>query len=297
MPSQSNARVFTFSGGIGDQLLCTSVAEALAGASGPRPALITSHPVFFERNPHFDVIDSQSDRADNLRRSGVPIQNLSYGNGFSPQDEGDRYHEGHLIEAMCRLAGAKGRVALRPVVYFDPNPPALPCERPATVVMQSSGVASRHYYPLKDWYPERFAEVAEALSTTHQVLQVGGGADPRIDCAVDLRGRTTIPETFRVLRKARLFVGTVGFLMHLARAAETPAVIVYGGREDPRKTGYVCNRNLSSSVPCAPCYRRVKCPHDKVCMNQIGVAHVVAAATELLANPEFPLATEYATLS
>jgi hypothetical protein len=296
MSHLSNAGVFTFPGGIGDQLLCTTVGEALGATRRPRPTLITSHPVFFDRNPHFDVIDSQSDLAAELHRSGVPIQNLSYGNGFSPQDEGDHYHEGHVIQAMCRLAGAKGRIALRPVVYFNPEPPAPPRERPATVVIQSSGVASLHYYPLKDWYPERFSEVAEALAATHRVVQVGGAADPRIEYALDLRGQTTILETFRVLREARLFIGTVGFLMHLARAAETQSVIVYGGREDPRKTGYVCNRNLGSSVPCAPCYRRVKCPHDKLCMNQIGVAQVVAAATELLAALEYPLLTEYVTL-
>ena len=72
-------------------------------------------------------------------------------------------------------------------------------------------------------------------------IQIGSTADPPLQRVRDLRGATGIREAAAILYHARLYVGTVGFLMHLARAVECPSVIVFGGREAPWQSGYVCN--------------------------------------------------------
>jgi hypothetical protein len=286
--------VYEFPGGIGDQLLCSAVGEALSN-NGRLFRLITSHPDFFTNNPNCEAIDSKSEVAAELRKNIV--LNLSYGNGFSETDEGDRYQDGHIIEAMCRRAGARGNISLRPVVYFSSNEPRSIKDRPPKIVIQSSNVGAKHYYPLKDWYADRFSMVADELSRSYEVVQVGSILDPAITNATDLRGRADILETYHLLTDARLYIGMAGFIMHLARAAETPAVIVYGGREDPTKTGYPCNRNLFSAIPCAPCYRRARCPYDKECMQRITTQQVIRAAIDLLNDCSFPLATDYALVS
>lgn len=82
--------------------------------------------------------------------------------------------------------------------------------------------------------------------------------------------------------------------MHLARAVECPAVILYGGREAPWQSGYTCNTNLYSPLPCAPCWLWNHCDYDRECMNRITVSDVVQAIRERLARPRNPLPVDFA---
>jgi ADP-heptose:LPS heptosyltransferase len=95
-----------------------------------------------------------------------------------------------------------------------------------------------------------------------------------------------------------LFLGQVGFPMHLARAVDRPAVIVYGGREMPWQSGYPCNANLSTPLPCAPCWRWNACdnPIERECMRRIGVDEVVAAVRERAARADEPLEVDVAVI-
>ncbi len=101
-----------------------------------------------------------------------------------------------------------------------------------------------------------------------------------------------------MLRNCDLFVGLVGFLMHLARAVECPGVIVYGGRETPETTGYSCNVNLKSSPECSPCWYYSRCDFERKCLTEISVAEVVEAIrTFLEAEVPRPLGVDYAEIS
>jgi hypothetical protein len=80
--------------------------------------------------------------------------------------------------------------------------------------------------------------------------------------------------------------------MHVARAVECPSVIVFGGREAPWQTGYICNFNLYSAVPCAPCWRSNTCEIDRQCMRDISVDDVVSAIRQMLERPRNPLPIE-----
>jgi ADP-heptose:LPS heptosyltransferase len=87
-------------------------------------------------------------------------------------------------------------------------------------------------------------------------------------------------------------VGTVGLLMHLARAVECPSVIIFGGREAPWQSGYVCNFNIYSEMPCAPCWRSNTCDFNRQCMSNISADDVVSAIRQMLDRPRSPLAVE-----
>ena len=106
----------------------------------------------------------------------------------------------------------------------------------------------------------------------------------------DLSGRTTLPEALGVLASARLFVGNDSGLAHLASAASTPTVVVFGptdpdatrpwdgARPDGRPVRLALARRRT---PCAPCGFPV-CPIDHACMTGVTAADVLAAAASVL---------------
>jgi ADP-heptose:LPS heptosyltransferase len=161
------------------------------------------------------------------------------------------------------------------------------------IVIQSGGNGARHPARNKQWYPERFEAVVKDLYREWEFVQLGSTEDLSLQYATDLRGVTTMREAAAILYNARLYVGAVGFLMHLARAVECPSVIVFGGREAPWQSGYMCNANLYSPVPCAPCWRWNSCELDRKCMTDISVADVVSAIRAMIGKPRGPLGVEW----
>ncbi len=198
----------------------------------------------------------------------------------------------HIVAEMCARTGITGPVSIRPYLHLTEAEKAEAAWASGMVVIQSSGMAARHPMQNKQWYPERFQDVVDALRGDVDFIQLGADSDPLLRNVRDLRGQTRIRQTAAILHHARLYVGTVGFLMHLARAVECPGVIIFGGRESPAQSGYVCNSNLYSAVPCAPCWRSNTCDFDRRCMQAISVPDVIQAIREMLARPRNPLATE-----
>ena len=85
--------------------------------------------------------------------------------------------------------------------------------------------------------------------------------------------------------------------MHLARAVDCRAVIVYGGRETPEQSGYRCNENLYSAVHCSPCWRLNTCPYNRMCLERIDVHHVVDALERQVARTGSALEVDTDTIT
>jgi ADP-heptose:LPS heptosyltransferase len=164
------------------------------------------------------------------------------------------------------------------------------------IAIQSSGLAARFPMRNKQWFPERFQEVVTRLQKDFKFIQLGAAGDPPLAGALDLRGRTSIRETAAVLANCRLYIGNVGLVMHLARAAECPSVIIFGGREAPWQSGYTGNINLYSPEPCAPCWLWNTCDFHRVCMEKITADHVVDAAQLLAARKDRVLPIDSLTI-
>ena len=92
----------------------------------------------------------------------------------------------------------------------------------------------------------------------------------------------TLREAAAVLLHSSVFIGLVGFLMHLAKAVGTRSVIVYGGREHPSQSGYADNVNLYTDLPCAPCWYWNHSPYSRECMRRIQAADVIGAVRALI---------------
>src|SRR5207245_158600 len=157
------------------------------------------------------------------------------------------------IRLLARCAGLDpASVALTPRIYLDDAERAWGRFGDRQIAIQSSGGKAARPITTKEWFPERFQEAVDVLSRDATVVQIGSTLDPPLRGAVDLRGKTTIRQAAAVLHNSASFVGLVGFLMHLAKAAGTRSVIVYGGREQPSQSGYSENVNVYTDLACAP---------------------------------------------
>src|SRR5262249_14318072 len=150
------------------------------------------------------------------------------------------------------------------------------------IAIQSSGLSGRWLLLNKQWFPERFAEVAAHLIKSHPVVQVGSAQDPPVPCTHDLRGKTSLRQLAGLLANCRMYVGLEGMPMHMARAVDCPSVIVYGGRLRPDQIGYICNENLYNAVECAPCWLDTRCNFGRVCMDMITTAAAIEAVERML---------------
>ena len=147
----------------------------------------------------------------------------------------------------------------------------------------------------KEWGAKRFQKVVDHLVKKHRIVQLGAKEDPLLQGAEDCRG-LPFRKAAAILSQAKLFIGLVGFLMHLARAVDTRSVIVYGGRERPWQSGYSCNKNIISETPCSPCWRYDDCPGHRVCMDMIQETAVTEAAEATLKTLGEPMPVDKVVL-
>lgn len=292
-------RVFYFNGGIGDQLLCSCVLREWRRREQKRMWLMTSHPELFVGNTDLTLaLPYDIWLAPWLAWNRTPVEFISY-NEFRWDDEGDRdspIHE-HIIAALCRRTGLTGRVTLRPYLPAV-RPPARLSPRPRPrVAVQSSCLTAKFPLANKQWPLDRIQAVVATLAAEIDFVHLGSPRDPALERTEDQRGRDVLAGA-RILADCDLFFGLEGFLMHLARAVECPAVIVHGGRGPAEFFGYGCNTRITQRPACSPCWFYSRCDHDRICLTDISVAEVVAAIRAALVQPAArPLPEDHADLS
>jgi hypothetical protein len=285
----------------GDDLLCTAVMRELRKRGRDGLLMVSDHRELFEGNedpvlvrPLWARYSPDSSTVSICQRFvriwGGEFTRLEY----APMAGADRRKAPmrHIIAEMCVRAGISGSVLIRPYLLLSAHEKSAAAWARDRIVIQSSGMAARHPIRNKQWYDERFQGVVDALKGEYEFIHIGSAADPPLQHVQDFRGTIKIREAAAILYNARLYVGTVGFQMHLARAVECPSVIVFGGREAPWQSGYACNFNIYSGVPCAPCWRANTCDFDRRCMSDISVNEVVSAVRQMMERPRNPLAVE-----
>lgn len=286
---------------LGDNLLCTAVAREWHARHGGRIAVLTTTPEFFVGNPHVRAVHPLIvNRLHSLERLGVRVIRPDYRVPTADPDR-DTPPSRHLIADMCASAGLSGRIVLKPDLFFrsDEQPPRglfANSTRPLVAIM-SGGSAAAVPMRNKDWPAERWQRVVELGHDRCDFVQLGLAGDVALKGTRDLRSQTTLRETAHVLRASSVFAGQVGLMMHLARAVDCPAVIVYGGRERPDQSGYTCNENLYSPEACSPCWRFNGCEFDRICLDRITPEQVWASIERLLTRPRVPLAVDTVDLA
>ncbi|NQU40441.1 MAG: glycosyltransferase family 9 protein [Lentisphaerae bacterium] len=179
-----------------------------------------------------------------------------------------------------------------PVPAEDARQSAAPPPRYAVI---HPGATTRY----KEWPLERFVALGERITKDlgMAIVFVGGSRDSAAAIQADTALRAmgcpqtrafcgrSLPDTTDLVRGAALFVGADSGLAHLASAAGTPTVVLFGP-SDSHKWGVTDARHkvISKALPCSPCfifgYHR-PCRHI-ACMQRIETDEVFSACKALI---------------
>jgi heptosyltransferase-2 len=144
----------------------------------------------------------------------------------------------------------------------------------------------------KRWYPDRFADVAQRLSSEWQAKVVIFGGSNETDIAseinnalhskcLNLAGKTSVRQLMALIQQCNFFITNDSGPMHIAAAFNVPLVAIFGPT-DHTGTAPCSNRAVivRKVIDCAPCKRR-ECSTDHRCMTAVTVDDVLAAARKI----------------
>jgi lipopolysaccharide heptosyltransferase II len=243
--------------------------------------------------------------------------------GFdAPEVERGRFHEvlapfnsgWHIIDNFCVLALGEltPPETERPLERLKPRPEAV-----ASVgnTLASRGLALGEPYLIlnpnagelaleRRWSVDRFARLADEVCASFpgKVVVIGAKAErdyvrqmtsqvKRQDRLIDLCGETSVEELLALFAGARLMVSNDTGPLHLACAAGTPTVAIFGP-ETPTLVGPrgPQHRVVFKNLACSPCLniyngRSVSCRFaETFCVTTISVLEVLAVVREQLAK-------------
>lgn len=145
----------------------------------------------------------------------------------------------------------------------------------------------------KQWLPERFAAVADALLRRGDtaVIIIGTASERAVAERVRrlmsreplvLTGQTTVADLLALLSCAHLLISNDTGAAHVGAAVGLPTVVIFGPTEDFATRPFSDQaRVVKHPVACSPCMLR-ECPIDHRCMTRVQVEDVLAPAQEIL---------------
>lgn len=253
---------------LGDEIMMLPVFDAMRHKyPAAHIAVLTNYPELYENHPFVDSVNDVPDKLDrHLLLRGAP-------------------RTAYRLSHYARRAGVP-LPKLRPHLYYDdwtaPPLPELPGgEGPLIALAQGAS------WSTKRWLPERWRELARALEERGARLVELGKGEAAIGAGLCLVDRTTVREAACVLHHADLLVCCDSGLMHLALAAATPVVALFGPtdpailiRNEPNFTA------IRSTLPCSGHWNRPGgnaregvCPEGHACcLADISVDQVLDAA-------------------
>jgi hypothetical protein len=287
----------------GDDLLCTAVLRELQKRGAKSLLMMSNYPDIFQYNDDATYVSPAGSQYQELIERVQRLAKIwrlrfcrvEYAL-FDVSSDRSAPPSRHIIAELCASAGIAGPVSIKPNLVLSSSEKEFGAWASGTIAIQSSGLGAMHPMLNKEWYPERFQAVVDSLCDEFDFVQLGSKDNPLLRHVRDLRGATSIRQSASILFHTRLYIGGVGFLMHLARAVDCPAVIIFGGREAPWQSSYTCNVNLYTPVPCAPCWRWNTCEFDRKCMREITTDDVVRGVRTILSRPRGALEIEIACI-
>lgn len=182
---------------------------------------------------------------------------------------------------------------------FEPGPPAFPVSFPEPAIdapRPRVGIVPLSRWETKNWPATSFAALGRRLQAGGATLFLFGGPADRDVCAeiaaalkanvVNLAGETGLPETGGYLQAMDLVVTNDSGPMHMAAAAGTPTLALFGPT-DPVRTGPYGDRHrvIRAELPCGePCYSRECRREGGVCLEGVTPERVADEALEMLAE-------------
>ncbi|MGQ9488840.1 MAG: lipopolysaccharide heptosyltransferase II [Armatimonadota bacterium] len=149
--------------------------------------------------------------------------------------------------------------------------------------------ASREH---RRWFPDRFAQVCDALTKEgYTCVVLGGREDGTLvdeilrnsrSHLIVLAGKLTVLQVAAIMPRLRLLITADSGPMHIAAAMGTRVVALYGV-SDPVYTGPFGEGHviIRHNEPCIGCTAE-KCVHNRECMKRISVQEVLEAIRRVL---------------
>jgi ADP-heptose:LPS heptosyltransferase len=130
----------------------------------------------------------------------------------------------------------------------------------------------------RNWPGSSWDSLIPQLCRRATVIELGEARDSEVLATtrgyIDLRGRTSLDDLVAAIAAADLYVGPMSGPAHIAAAAGTPSVVIYGGYEPPLYTPYPGRLALATHPSCSPCWLQTPCPYDRKCLSAISPATV-----------------------
>jgi ADP-heptose:LPS heptosyltransferase len=267
--------------GLGDVLLCTPALRELK-RNNPTCTIrfFTDFVPLLRGLPYIDEVHPTADAPPQVRQLGYE--------GYTPP-------RGHLAKIIGDQLGVEV-TDVKPDCIVDQDlvesyrALLQTFPKPHVVILRRASL----WTPNKDWPDEYWNVVAEKVSRLGTAIEIGsatGQVPVAYGSYLDLRTQTTVRQLAAIIAAADLYIGPVSGPMHIAAATGTPAVVIYGGYENP--IGYAGYERLAgserltqiglySALPCAPCWRTDECPYSRKCLTMIEPSEVLEAARKLL---------------
>ena len=197
-------------------------------------------------------------------------------------------HPSHLVEQYRDIGQALSEQPLL-IGKLQLHIPSHHYERPTLGINPGATYGSA-----KRWYPEKFAEVAQAFSATHEIVIFGGPSE--IEMANDiesrlegipltnLAGKTSIYQLCAMIGGLDIFITNDSGPMHVAAAYQVPTVAIFGPTRHMETSQWMNEKSVivRHDMECAPCMKR-ECPlgHHE-CMKSITSNEVIEAVKSLI---------------
>ena len=287
------SHILFFGDSLGDNLLLTTLAEALQQRGYKNIWIKCNHPELFEQNPAIKLVIPFSTLLSVRLLKILKTRLISpFYTRYNEDTDRDLIPEKHIILKMADCINIKGAIVNKPVLNLTAAESTYGQFSPAQIVIVTATSGAKVPMRNKEWYIERYQQIVDRFTPAYQFIQLGTPNDLPLTNVLDLRGKTTIRQSAAVLKSSMLLITHVGFMMHLAMAVDCRAVIIYGGREKPPQSGYRCFNNLYTDVECSPCWLHNKCDYQKKCMNAITADEVAAAIRQELSLCNIPLTAD-----
>ncbi|MCX6344493.1 MAG: glycosyltransferase family 9 protein [Armatimonadetes bacterium] len=186
-----------------------------------------------------------------------------------------RDYVGLLQPSMALRDGAEGLLGEHGIKFDEP------------LVVFSPGTSGRR--SVKEWTDEGFAAVGDYLTKRgYRVVILGTQPVYNIvkECGkiIDLSGKTNLGEALAILWRSKTLVAVDSGIMHLAAAAGTKVVGLYGPSNHkitgPQGEGHVI---VTSGEECSPCVK-TECNFERKCMTNIDAQQVIDAVEIILSQ-------------
>lgn len=229
--------------GIGDLLFVTPTIRRLKEAYPDVVVRVnTNFPALLKGNPYIDMIGTINEGVFLGYPDPIHRKNPTKHHIYSDWD---------IVENALQAKIPKPH--LKPEIYIEP-----------TTKIKRSGVGVQVMHK-GHWHKKKVWPWFEELSTMEGFEPI-----PKVKNVVDL---------VNLIASYNAVVCAEGGISHIARAVDTPAVVVFGGFADYHWSGYIEHYNLTNEYWCSYCYNPDPCKEkiERKCLREIKIEDVLNA--------------------